>query len=93
MKTKKFTLILITLIIFIIPLCTFKTTNIEIDSSPAEITHVTSTDVDFPIYSEGAVLMDSSTGKVLYGKNENEKQATYKPKKKQKEPCYVKHGS
>ena len=73
MKTKKFTLILITLIIFIIPLCTFKTTNIEIDSSPAEITHVTSTDVDFPIYSEGAVLMDSSTGKVLYGKNENEK--------------------
>ena len=27
------------------------------------------------------------------GKNENEKQATYKPIKRQKEPCYVKHGS
>ena len=26
-------------------------------------------------------------------KNENEKQATYKPIKRQKEPCYVKHGS
>lgn len=27
----------------------------------------------FPIYSEGAILMDSLTGKVLYGKNENTK--------------------
>ena len=30
-------------------------------------------DPTFPIYSEGAVLMDSLTGKVLYGKNENKK--------------------
>lgn len=30
-------------------------------------------ETDFTIYSEGAVLMDSSTGAILYGKNENEK--------------------
>ena len=29
---------------------------------------------NFQIYSEGAILMDSTTGKVLYGKNENQKQ-------------------
>ncbi len=28
---------------------------------------------DFTIYSEGAILIDSNSGKVLYGKNENEK--------------------
>lgn len=30
-------------------------------------------EVDFPIYSEGAILMEASTGKVLCGKNEKEK--------------------
>lgn len=43
------------------------------DTTPAVLSPVSAPEVTFPIYSEGAVLMDSSTGKVLCGKNENEK--------------------
>ena len=39
------------------------------DTSPATLSPVNASEVSFPIYSEGAILMDSSTGKVLYGKN------------------------
>lgn len=34
----------------------------------------TTTEPNFKIYSESAILMDSTTGTVLYGKNENQKQ-------------------
>lgn len=73
MKTKKFTLILIILMIFIIPFCTFKTTFINTTSTPAKLNYTAAPEIDFPIYSDGAVLMDAKTGKVLYGKNENGK--------------------
>lgn len=43
------------------------------DATPAILSPVNESEISFPIYSEGAVLMESSTGKVLYGKNENEK--------------------
>ena len=43
------------------------------DTTPAELSHVNAPEANFSIYSEGAILMDSSTGKVLYGKNEDEK--------------------
>ena len=33
----------------------------------------TAPEPNFTIYSEGAVLIDASTGSILYGKNENEK--------------------
>ena len=61
MKIKK-QLIIILIMIFII--------NIFIYSKPS---YAAKENADFPIYSEGAVLMESSTGKVLYGKNENGK--------------------
>ena len=73
MKTKKFTLILTILIILITPLCSLKISKTETQSTSAEVKHVLAQEVDFPIYSQGAVLMEASTGKVLYGKNENEK--------------------
>lgn len=39
----------------------------------APICSFAASEVNFPIYSKGAVLIEASTGKVLYGKNENEK--------------------
>ena len=60
MKLKKLTLIF-TIFIIVINLL-----------RPASFA-VTSTESDIQIYSDGAVLMESSTGKLLYGKNENEK--------------------
>ena len=71
MKTKKFTLILAILIILLTPLCSLKISKTETQSTSAEVKHVLTQEVDFPIYSQGAVLMEASTGKVLYGKNEN----------------------
>ena len=73
MKTKKFTLILAILIILLTPLCSLKISKTETQSTSAEVKHVLTQEVDFPIYSQGAVLMEASTGKVLYGKNENGK--------------------
>lgn len=73
MKTNKFTLILTILIILITPLCSLRTSKTETLSTSAEIEHLSAPEVDFPIYSQGAVLLESSTGKILYGKNENEK--------------------
>ena len=73
MKTKKFTLILAILIILLTPLCSLNISKTETQSTSAEVKHVLAQEVDFPIYSQGAVLMEASTGKVLYGKNENEK--------------------
>lgn len=84
MKIQKRTLVIIILInIFISILCTYLSrANIShiltgevtyTDTTPAVLSPVSTSEVSFPIYSDGAVLMDSSTGKVLYGKNENEK--------------------
>ena len=73
MKIKKFTLILAILIILLTPLCSLNISKTETKSTSAEVKHVLAQEVDFPIYSQGAVLMEASTGKVLYGKNENEK--------------------
>ena len=73
MKIKKFTLIFTILFILITPLCSPKISQIETSSTSAEVKHVSAQEVDFPIYSQGAVLMETSTGKVLYGKNENGK--------------------
>lgn len=84
MKIQKRTLVIIILInIFISILCTYLSrANIShiltgevtyTDTTPAVLSPVSTSEVTFPIYSDGAVLMDSSTGKVLYGKNENEK--------------------
>ena len=82
-KQKQISVIMILITIFISILCTYLsqadishilTGEITYtDSTPAELSPVNSSEVDFPIYSQGAVLMDSSTGKVLYGKNEDEK--------------------
>ena len=82
-KQKQILVIMILITIFISILCTYLS-HADIshiltgeitytDSTPAELSPVNSPEVNFPIYSEGAVLMDSSTGKVLYGKNEDEK--------------------
>lgn len=73
MKIKKFTLIFTILFILITLLCSPKISQIETSSTSAEVKHVSAQEVDFPIYSQGAVLMETSTGKVLYGKNENGK--------------------
>lgn len=84
MKIQKRTLVIIILInILISILCTYLSrANIShiltgevtyTDTTPAVLSPVSASEVTFPIYSEGSVLMDSSTGKVLYGKNENEK--------------------
>lgn len=40
----------------------------------APIALATNAEPNFKIYSEAAILMDSTTGKILYGKNENQKQ-------------------
>ena len=82
-KQKQILVIMILITIFISILCTYLS-HADIshiltgeitytDSTPAELSPVNSPEVNFPIYSEGAVLMDSSTGKVLYGQNEDEK--------------------
>lgn len=73
MKIKKFTLLLIILIILIPPLYSLKISHSKTVSTSAQITHLSAPEVDFPIYSQGAVLLEASTGKVLYGKNENGK--------------------
>lgn len=45
----------------------------HLSTSSAISSTANSSEIDFPIYSEGAILMESSTGKVLLGKNENKK--------------------
>lgn len=45
----------------------------NIDTTPAKLSHANISEISFPIYSEGAVLINSNTGKILYGKNENKK--------------------
>ena len=73
MKTEKLVLTIL-LIFLIIPLFMIKTVFAESISYQANITHsATAPEIDFPIYSEGAVLIESSTGKILYGKDENKK--------------------
>lgn len=64
MRIKRFILILILLIISLTLLAPFTQVQAVNTSVP---------EVDFPIYSQGAVLMEASTGKILYGKNENGK--------------------
>ena len=73
-KTKIFAImtILITIInIFCAPI-TAQATNQAQTTSTTDTT--TATQPNFKIYSEAAILIDSNTGKVLYGKNENQKQ-------------------
>lgn len=41
--------------------------------TPAVLSPVNTPEINSTIYSTGAVLLESSTGKLLYGKNENEK--------------------
>lgn len=43
------------------------------DTTPAVLSPVNAPEINSTIYSSGAVLLDSSTGKILYGKNENQK--------------------
>ena len=84
MKTKKQTLVIIILVTILISILYVYLHQSDIlhkltgeskytDTTPATLSPVNTPEVNFPIYSEGAVLIDSSTGKVLYGKNENEK--------------------
>ena len=72
MKMKKFALIGTLISLSVITVFS-KTMPTKISSTSAEITHFSAPEVDFPVYSQGAVLLETSTGKVLYGKNENEK--------------------
>ena len=39
------------------------------DTTPAVLSPVNAPEINSTIYSSGAVLLDSSTGKILYGKN------------------------
>lgn len=78
-KTKIFAImiILITIInIYCAPL-TAQATNQAQATTQNQLTDTTQTTVpepNFKIYSEAAILIDSNTGKVLYGKNEHQKQ-------------------
>ena len=65
---------IITIGIFISTLCLYLHPKIvNNDLTPAIVSHANAPDISFQIYSKGAILMDSSTGRVLYGKNQNEK--------------------
>ena len=84
MKTQKRKLSIILLInIFISILCIYlyqsgifyklSSKTIYTDVTPAVLSPVNAEETNFTIYSSGAVLLESSTGKILYGKNENQK--------------------
>ena len=84
MKTQKRKLSIILLInIFISILCIYlyqsgifyklSPQTVYTDITPAVLSPVNAEETNFTIYSSGAVLLDSSTGKMLYGKNENQK--------------------
>lgn len=80
MKTKKrISTILIILLTLISYLYTYNTnTSVEIQSisatlEPAAASQSIVPAPDFSVSAEGAVLIDSKTGKILYGKNENQK--------------------
>lgn len=71
-KQKLATIILIG--IFISTLCLYLPPKVvNNDLTPAIVSHADTPDVSFQVYSKGAILMDSSTGRILYGKNQNEK--------------------
>lgn len=65
MKTKKRILIILMIISTFLSMIYTNPVQAKTRSSVAE--------PNFTIYSEGAVLMDSTTGQLLYGKNENKK--------------------
>ena len=81
MKIKKQILIILIIICTFISTITYinpvlATSNQKQTNNSTTISSASQSSVpepNFPIYSEGAVLMDSSTGTLLYGKNENEK--------------------
>ena len=75
MKLQKQKLAAIIIIgIFISTLCLYLHPKIvNNDLTPAIVSHANAPDISFQVYSKGAILMDSSTGRVLYGKNQNEK--------------------
>lgn len=66
MKTKKRILIILMIISTFLSVFTY-TNSVQATTSSSI------SEPNFTIYSEGAVLMESSTGQVLYGKNQNEK--------------------
>lgn len=65
MKIKKKILIILIIISTFISTITY--------TNPVHASNSSEIQPDFTIYSQGAVLIDSATGKILYGKNENEK--------------------
>ena len=84
MKIQKRKLSIILLInIFISILCIYlyqsgifyklSSKNVYTDITPAVLSPVNAKELNLKIYSSGAVLLESSTGKILYGKNENQK--------------------
>ena len=70
-KTKKFLLVLT--IIFTLFSGILYTNNVQATSNISNSKKSTVPNPDFTLASEGAVLMDSSTGRVLYGKNQDNK--------------------
>lgn len=77
MKIKKYFIPIILLLFFFIELLInlqpFSLKTSDIKDFSATISKTNSSDTSFSIYSDGAILIDSSTGKILYGKNENKK--------------------
>lgn len=75
MKIKKQILIYITLFITFINILSYSNFAQATNENAQNIEQTaTNSQPNFPIYSEAAILMDSNTGKILYGKNENQKQ-------------------
>lgn len=70
MKIKKRILIIL---IIISTLINLYINPVQATSSTRSNSAATTTKQELELYSKGAVLMDASTGKMLYGKNENEK--------------------
>lgn len=84
MKIQKRKLSIIILInVFISILCIYlyqpgifyrlSSVNVYTDVTPAVLSPVNAEESNLKIYSTGAVLLESSTGKILYGKNESQK--------------------
>ncbi len=73
MKIQKQIILILLILITFISVLTQSVEFKQKDSYSATLANINASQTSFPIYSDGAVLMESSTGKILYGKNENEK--------------------
>lgn len=73
MKIQKQIILILLILITFISVLTQSVEFKQKDSYSATLANINASQISFPIYSDGAVLMESSTGKILYGKNENEK--------------------